>query len=69
MISPPRGLSRSGRAGGERGMNFRQMAILENIVLYIIVALLFWLTRSPWSFIFLLFVNYRIRGDSHDDRR
>lgn len=30
---------------------------IENIVLYIIVAVLFWFTRSPWVFLFLLFVN------------
>ena len=34
------------------------MAIVENIVLYVIVALLFWFTRSPWSFLFLMFVNF-----------
>lgn len=33
--------------------------ILENIVIYIIVAVLFWLTRSPWVLLFLLFVNMR----------
>jgi len=32
--------------------------ILENIVIYIIVAVLFWHTRSPWAFLLLLFVNY-----------
>lgn len=48
-------------------MSLRHMAILENIVIYIVVALLFYFTRSPWSFVFLFFVNYRIRKGPHDD--
>lgn len=34
---------------------------IENIAIYIIVATLFVVTRSPWSFVFLLFVNFRRR--------
>ena len=40
--------------------NFR-WAVAENIVIYIIVAVLFWFTRSGWVFLFLIFVNTRIR--------
>jgi hypothetical protein len=36
---------------------------IENIVLYIIVAVLFWFTRSPWVFLFLLFVNIDRRAN------
>ena len=40
--------------------NFK-WAIAENIMIYLIVAILFWLTRSGWVFLFLIFVNARIR--------
>jgi hypothetical protein len=31
--------------------------VLENIILYILVGFLFWLTRNGWVFLLLIFVN------------
>jgi len=38
--------------------NLYKWGVIENIVIIIVTAVLFYITRSAWCFLFLLLINY-----------
>ncbi len=49
-------------------ISVEELLVVENILIILATSVLFYATRSPWAFLFLLFINTHIRQDGKGDK-